>query len=198
MTLGRRPARRVDAERNRARVLTAARELIRHRGLASVTMDAIAAAAGVGKGSVFRAFGDKAGLARALVDDDERAMQEAILTGRPPLGPGTNVCPVARVRAFVGAYSDFLERNVELLLVADAGSTRYHTGAYEAWALHLRTLLVQTRTPKEAAGAVHAVLALLAPDLYHHLRTDAGFSARRCRAAAVDAAARIAAPPGDR
>jgi len=46
------------------------------------------AAAGVGKGTLIPRFGDRAGLAVALLDERERELQERILSGRPPLGPG--------------------------------------------------------------------------------------------------------------
>jgi AcrR family transcriptional regulator len=51
-------------------------------------MDAVAAEAGVGKGTLFRRFGDRAGLAVALLDERERDLQAAVLSGPPPLGPG--------------------------------------------------------------------------------------------------------------
>jgi AcrR family transcriptional regulator len=82
------PRERADAARNRAAVLEAAATLFRAHGVAAVSMDAVAAAAGVGKGTLFRRFGDKAGLAVALLDARERELQEAILTGPAPLGPG--------------------------------------------------------------------------------------------------------------
>ena len=52
-----RPLRR-DAERNRARILAAARELFAERGL-DVTMDEIARHAGVGVGTVYRRFPER-------------------------------------------------------------------------------------------------------------------------------------------
>src|SRR5512142_2083782 len=58
-------------------------------------------AAGVGKGTIFRRFGNKAGLAVALLDTRERELQEAILHGPPPLGPGAG--SAARLTAFAGA-----------------------------------------------------------------------------------------------
>src|SRR2546430_13686986 len=76
------------AARNRARILDAAERLFREHGVAAVSMDQLAQAAGVGKGTLFRRFGDKAGLAVALLDSRERELQAAILSGPPPLGPG--------------------------------------------------------------------------------------------------------------
>src|SRR5215469_18354763 len=82
------PAGRADAARNRAAILAAAALLFAEHGVAEVSMDQVAAAAGVGKGTLFRRFGDKAGLAAALLDEREAELQEAILRGPPPLGPG--------------------------------------------------------------------------------------------------------------
>jgi hypothetical protein len=52
---------RVDAARNHARLLNAAARLARERGLKHLTMEAVATAAGVGKGTVFRRFGTAQG-----------------------------------------------------------------------------------------------------------------------------------------
>lgn len=57
------PRERADAARNRAKVLAAATKLFAEEGVEAVSMDAVAAEAGVGKGTLFRRFGDKAGLA---------------------------------------------------------------------------------------------------------------------------------------
>jgi AcrR family transcriptional regulator len=62
-----RPLRR-DAERNRQRILEAAREAFAHDGL-SVTLDEIGRRAGVGVGTVYRRFPDKEQLIEALFED---------------------------------------------------------------------------------------------------------------------------------
>src|SRR5574342_294589 len=59
---------RADAERNRRRVLSAASDLFAERGL-DVSLDEIAAAAGVGVGTVYRRFADKDALIDALFED---------------------------------------------------------------------------------------------------------------------------------
>lgn len=161
--------RRSDAERNRARVLDVARRLVRDRGIAAVTMDALAAAAEVGKGTLYRAFGSRAGLAEALLDEAERQLQERILSGPPPLGWGAP--PRRRLRAFVSAYVDFLSSNIDLLVETERGApgARFHTGSYAFWQAHLAGLLRQEgRTDPEVLA--HALLALLAAELYRHLR----------------------------
>ncbi len=81
------PERR-DAARNREALLVAAEALIDHCGIEGVTMDALAARAGVGKGTVFRRFGSREGLMAALLNFSETEWQASVISGPPPLGPG--------------------------------------------------------------------------------------------------------------
>ena len=62
-----RPLRR-DAERNRRRILDAARELMAERGV-EVSLEQVAAAADVGVGTVYRRFPDRESLVRALFSE---------------------------------------------------------------------------------------------------------------------------------
>jgi AcrR family transcriptional regulator len=61
------PLRR-DAERNRRRILDAARALMAERGV-GVSLDEVAAAADVGVGTVYRRFPDRESLVRALFSE---------------------------------------------------------------------------------------------------------------------------------
>jgi AcrR family transcriptional regulator len=79
-----------------------------------------ARAAGVGKGTLFRRFGDKAGLAVALLDEGERRLQAALLSGPGPLGPGAP--PRERLLAFLDAYLDHAEGHVELLRMSEGAA----------------------------------------------------------------------------
>src|SRR5262245_66219958 len=115
------PAReRADAARNRVKVLDAAARLFREHGVVNVSMDQVAAAAGVGKGTLYRRFGDKAGLAVALLDERESALQAKLLTGPPPLGPGA--APLARLTAFAVAYLEYVSAHVDLVVMSQAAS----------------------------------------------------------------------------
>src|SRR3954469_19914219 len=89
---------RVDAARNRAKILAAAEQLIAERGIEHVSVDDVAKAACVGKGTIYRRFGDRAGLAIALLGEREREFQDELIRGRAPLGPGTE--PRERIVAF--------------------------------------------------------------------------------------------------
>lgn len=156
---------RADAARNRRKILEAAARLFDERGVAAVSLDAVAAAAGVGKGTLFRRFGDKSGLAAALLDDRECALQEAILRGPPPLGPGAK--PEERIAAFVVAYLEYALANLELVGMSETASpgARYRIGAYRFWRQHLDVLLREAGCQPALAGVLaHALLAPLAAD----------------------------------
>jgi AcrR family transcriptional regulator len=99
-------AERADAARNRAHLLATARQMLAEQGADKLTMDALAERAGLGKGTVFRRFGTRAGIFAALLDDDERAFQQQVLAGPPPLGPGA--APLDRLIAYGRARTRFL------------------------------------------------------------------------------------------
>jgi AcrR family transcriptional regulator len=181
--LGAPPPGRADAARNREKVLAAARELFEQRGVANVTIDEIARAAGVGKGTVFHRFGDRAGLVMALVDDEERALQERILRGDPPLGPGAP--PADRVVALVDALVDLLERYGDLLRDSEASraGARYDAGAYAAWHQHATMLIAEARPGDDAPVLAHLLLAPLAAEHFTHLTEHDGIALDRLRAA---------------
>ncbi|MFI7219870.1 TetR/AcrR family transcriptional regulator [Micromonospora maritima] len=170
------PRERADAARNRVAVLDAAATLFRAQGVAGVSMEAVAAAAGVGKGTLFRRFGDKAGLATALLDAEERALQEAILFGPAPLGPGpTGAAPAPRerLRAFVGAYLDYLLEHLDLVRVSETAATgaRYRIGAYRFWHRHVALLLAGRPDPDADA---HTLLAPLGAEHARAVVADVG------------------------
>jgi AcrR family transcriptional regulator len=170
------PPERADARRNRLRILRAAGELVQQHGLDQLTIDDIAARAGVAKGTVFHRFGSRAGLATALLDDRERQLQDQLLTGPPPLGPGTT--PARRLVAFLHALADFTDANVDLLIVSDHDTPggRYETGAYGAWRLHTARLLEDLGLAARSEGLADALLAPLSADLIRHRRRRLGVS----------------------
>jgi AcrR family transcriptional regulator len=184
------PRERADAARNRAAVLDAAAVLFRQQGVDAVSMDAIAAAAGVGKGTLFRRFGDKAGLAVALLDDQERTLQNAILFGAAPLGPGKpddDPTPRERLRAFVAAYLDYLLAHLPLVRMSETATpgARYRIGAYRFWHLHVSLQLSGREDPQADA---HTLLAALAAEHVHAVAGELGQERlRRAALALVDA-----------
>jgi AcrR family transcriptional regulator len=158
---------RADAARNRARILAAAERLLLERDGAEPTMEQLAAAAGVGKATLYRRFPDVPSVALALVGEHERALQERIVRGPPPLGPGAS--PAERLVAFYRATAELLEHHGRLALVAEAEGRRYRIGAYRAWQMHIAVLLEEAGLGDRPA-LVHALLAPLAADTFAHQR----------------------------
>jgi AcrR family transcriptional regulator len=161
----------VDAARNRAAVLEAAARLFAEQGVEAVSLDQVAAAAGVGKGTLFRRFGDKSGLAAALLNNREHALQEAILHGPPPLGPGAPAGE--RLLAFIDAYLDYLFEHLALVRMSETATpgARYRIGAYRFWHRHTAILLNTAPDPEHTA---HALLAALAAEHVAALLPDLG------------------------
>jgi AcrR family transcriptional regulator len=176
---------RRDKTRNRAKVLAAAADLFAAHGVESTTIDEIAAEAGVGVGTIYRGFGDKGGLVAAILDERERELQDRLLSGPPPLGPGAP--PTQRIAAFLEALAKLVESSYELLLVSEnhTPGARYRIGSYGAWRLHLASLIHEANGPAKDSQTesllADALLAPLAADLYRHQRRDLGVSAKRIR-----------------
>jgi AcrR family transcriptional regulator len=170
---------RADAIRNRERILAAAARLFAEQGVRNVSMDAVAAAAGVGKGTLYRGFGDRAGLALSLLDERERELQDGFLRGPPPLGPGAP--PRDRLRAFVRAQLALLESHLDLIVESENATTgaRYRSGVYAAWEAHTAVLVEELAPDADAQVTAAALLAPLAGDLYRHLRIERAMPARR-------------------
>jgi AcrR family transcriptional regulator len=135
-------AERADAVRNRRHLLATAREMLAGDDADVLTMDALAQRAGLGKGTVFRRFGTRAGIFQALLDDDERAFQEQVLSGPPPLGPGAP--PLDRLIAYGRARIGFLIEHREVARAALDGSQPIPAGSQTPLSqTHIRVLLAQ-------------------------------------------------------
>lgn len=164
---------RADAARNRAQVLAAAERLFREGDPRTVTMEDVARAAGVGRATLYRRFPDVRSIAAALLDRHERALQERLLRGDPPLGPGGT--PAERLAAFYGAMVALLEQFGHLVLGAETGVARFGTGAYGFWFAHVRALLAEAGLANPGTYA-DLLLAPLAPELYLRQRQELGLS----------------------
>ncbi len=164
------PCERADAARNRRRIVAAAERLFAERGVAAVSMEAIAGEAGVGKGTVFRRFGDRAGLVHALLDTHEREFQEALIRGEPPLGPGAP--PLDRLIAFGRGVIDELETHGEILLAAETSGrwVRFDHRVYAFYRTHVAMLLRAAAPGLDADYTAEALLAPLGAELHSYLR----------------------------
>jgi AcrR family transcriptional regulator len=153
-------AERSDAARNRERLVTAARELIQESGTEGLTMDRLAERAGVGKGTVFRRFGSRAGLMLTLLDDSEAAFQARFLFGPPPLGPGAP--GLDRLIAFGAERIAYVVEFGDLVLAAENASRgRFEVPAAVLWHRHIEVLLRDAgfeADPWLMAGSLSATL----------------------------------------
>ncbi|GAA4557463.1 TetR/AcrR family transcriptional regulator [Planotetraspora kaengkrachanensis] len=133
---------RADAARNRQHLIATAREMLAELGPDRLTMDALAERSGLGKGTVFRRFGTRAGIFGALLDDGERVFQEQVLCGPPPLGPGAP--PLDRLVAYGHARIRFLLEHREIARSALDGRQAVPAGSQSPLSrTHIRMLLGQ-------------------------------------------------------
>ncbi|WP_328317406.1 TetR/AcrR family transcriptional regulator [Streptomyces sp. NBC_00388] len=162
---------RKDAARNRAAVFAAADDLFaRCESPEAVTMADIAAAAGVGKATLFRAFGDRTGLIRALYEARLAPVRSAAGEGPSPLGPAAP--PLLRVPALLDAMLCFKldNRHLALALEGVAGdSGPYRAEHYAWWHGLLRDALEGIPGLADPGYTAHALLAATRADLVEHL-----------------------------
>jgi AcrR family transcriptional regulator len=177
------PHERADAQRNREKVLCAAKELFACRGVENVSMDAIASAAGVGKGTLFRRFGDRAGLARALLQEQTVALQEGMIRGPAPLGPGAP--PRERLKAMARAQLELLEQHIDLMAAGDAGGAgaRFRTAPYAFLRLHTGMLIREADPDADWEILTDVLLAPLATDAFYFWHSVREFERARILAA---------------
>ncbi len=172
---------RADASRNRGKILVAAEELFAAKGACNVSMDEVAAAAGVGKGTVYRRFSDQAGLAMAVLEEKEKRLQDSVIRGPAPLGPGAP--PADRLAAFVDALLGLLDAHTELHVLSETSSrgARYRSGLYAFYRLHVQLLLEEMDPGIDAEVMADIVLAPLDAELFKHLHTDRSVAVSRMR-----------------
>jgi AcrR family transcriptional regulator len=181
---------RADAARNRRRLLEAAQELVAEVGAGQVTMEAVAAAAQVGKGTVFRRFGDRVGLMVALLDLNERTNQEAFMFGPPPLGPGAP--PRERLIAFGEQRMAFAAEHKDVLLAAEScGSRRYEHPARAVLVLHVSALLREAQVDGDVELLTETLLGYLDVALQAHLRETRELPLERLSAGWADLVRRV-------
>ncbi|OKH78139.1 TetR/AcrR family transcriptional regulator [Mycolicibacterium sp.] len=166
------PQERGDAARNRMLILDAARRLIAERGPDAVSTDDIAVAAGVGKGTLFRRFGSRAGLMMVLLDEDEKAQQQAFMFGPPPFGPGAP--PLERLLAYGRERLRFVHRHHALLSDAARDPQMRFADPFPLHRSHVRMLLETAGTTGDLDAQADALIALLDVDYVAHQLTDHG------------------------
>jgi AcrR family transcriptional regulator len=195
---------RADARRNRERILCATARLVQQVGIDHFSMDDVAAEAGVGKGTLYRRFGDRSSLLRALISEPEQAFQDSCIRGEAPLGPGAD--PAQRLHAFGEGLLRFLDRHAIYVQAGEllGGGKRYGHPVYAFYHTHVTLLLRQAiGDAPHLSYLVDALLAPLAAEPLLYQRDVRGMSLDEicagwhalCDAVLASGAAVAAAPP---
>jgi len=182
-----REGERSDAARNRRVLLGTARTLFEERGVTCVTMEEIARASGVGKGTLYRRFPHKGFLCQALLDEPTKHLQEQTLEVlREP-----ETSALEKLDTFLGRLVAFTAENLDLLYGGNeplCGADRLERFSHPAYDWRRSTVLGLLRAAV-SEGDLDAGLdleylatALLAPldvDLYYYQHRVQGLPAWR-------------------
>ncbi|GAA3809537.1 TetR/AcrR family transcriptional regulator [Streptomyces coacervatus] len=183
---------RADAARNRYLLLEAAARLVADRGAEHVTMHEVARAAGVGKGTLFRRFGDRNGLLLALLRDVEAEFHEAYTCGPPPLGPG--VSAEARLTAFGRALIERVADDTDLgpALGRQVPCERRQASTYgRAFHCHVSSLLREAGVEGDHDMLAHAMLAFTDLENMDYLRNECQATTARLQSTWADLVRRV-------
>jgi AcrR family transcriptional regulator len=179
---------RSDAAANRVLILAAAGRLFEKRGISDVNMADIAAAAGVGKGTLYRRFNNKAELCLALMDSQMLDFQNRMLARMRRMT--ANGAPMMeQLDRFIDALVLFTEENASLLRVVQShrldedidGQQRPHFWLHMTVSGMLQTAIADGEIPDavDASYAADAILSALRADLFLFQRRARGFSVAR-------------------
>lgn len=184
------PQLRADAARNHGLLLEAATRLVAEHGVANLTLRALASAAGVGKATVSRRFGSRAGLIETLLDHQEQQLQAAYLFGPPPLGPGASA--LDRLRAFGPAVMGHERAHRDLYLAHTNLTCRHAWPAHRLRMAHVTMLLGGVGPDGDAEVVAAALLGYLDPALVDDLLTRRGMTVERMESGWLTLVARLA------
>ncbi len=171
---------RSDALQNRADILTVARGLFEQRGVENVSMSQIAREAEVGKGTLYRHFRNKPDLCIALLDSEQRGLQDrTIQFMRNP-----DLSPLEKLDWFIKRLCEFTERNLEILYEARAGRlpdatvTLDHSAHHWQWQT-IVGLIRQANASVDADYIADVIYIMLDAGTYHFQRYVRGYARER-------------------
>jgi AcrR family transcriptional regulator len=172
---------RADAARNREAILAAATALFDRGGVQAVSMNDIAAAAGVGKGTVFRRFGDRTGLVQAVLEPRVAALRQAVQSGPPPLGPGGP--PNGALHAYLDALFGFVWANRSLIRALEhlGPHIYYANDASQFWIAELARRISAATPGTDAGYFAHAIFTALRADVIDYLVSACDMTPGRIR-----------------
>ena len=180
-------SRRDAARRNRAAVLAACRDLLMEEGYQATTIRAVAEHAGVSPETVYKAFGGKPGLVKALWDVTLAGDDEPLTMAQRPalLEVWRTRDPRAKLRLYAGFVRGVHERLAAMSAVlAQAGpgvaevlatSEAKRLTGITAFLAHLADQDV-LRTGADTAQLADACWALTGPQLFTQLTVGRGWN----------------------
>ncbi len=180
------PVERRDAARNRLKIVDAARILFEEHDITSVTMEDVARAAGVGKGTLYRRFLNKGLLCQALLDEPTRLIQAEAM--KLAASPGD---PLDKLGEFLAMLVEFVEENLDLLyggnepLCGADRLARFNHPAYDWRRWTILGLLQAAERAGELENGLDleyiaaAILAPLDVDFYYYQRRVQGIPQKR-------------------
>lgn len=180
-------AERADAQANRARILTVAQQLFAEKGVGNVSMAEIGREAGLGQGTLYRRFANKAAICQDLVDTQVREFQEQILQQLRRMNTAQDSY-VAQLQWFLAADVRFQEEHLPMMraILGDELVAPDHEPPSQWWLRRtIEGLLGAAQRDGELAPDVDlpyfvdVLLILLHPFTLHNQRTNYGFSQER-------------------
>jgi AcrR family transcriptional regulator len=168
---------RADALKNRELLLETAQRLFSEQGVDAVSMSALAQAAGVGKGTLYRHFPNKSELLEVLIDADQRDLQERTLRRLRAVHDD----PLGNLRWFLGEALSFVQRNRELFFSAMTGGTGTFLGhpAHLWWRQTIRGLLNQIKPALDLDYAADVLYVMLDARTLHFQQSAFDYSDQR-------------------
>ncbi len=165
---------RADAVKNRALLLETAKRLFTEQGVADVTMSAVADAAGVGKGTLYRHFENKLALSMAMLDHDQRDLQDRTLQRMRESQDQLDT-----LQWFISEVLQFTDRNSELLCVSAGEHGPLGSLAHPAhwwWRQTIRGLVAQINSECNADYVADSIFILLDVHNIYFLQKERGYN----------------------
>lgn len=167
---------RADAVKNRSLLLETARRLFEQQGVDAVSMSAVAEAARVGKGTLYRHFKNKAELCNALLDQEQRQLQLQTFERLR-----TTCDPLDNLRWFLRELVNFTYKNTPLLYVgaSDSGITLLDHPAHVWWRQTIRGLLQQLNPAGDLDYITDVLYVMVDAHAIHFQRYAMGYDTTR-------------------
>jgi AcrR family transcriptional regulator len=149
---------RADAARNRRAILDATEELLATDHPAHLSLDRVAARAGVGKGTVFRRFGSRTGLFEELLAERAASIGQQIDSDAAPLGRQASTRE--RLVGFLDALCELAGHNLALIAAHEqaCATDKQRDPTYRRWHHHLAVLVSEIRPELDAQFIAHVLL----------------------------------------